>query len=245
MKRGHAILASLGLFLVGGCARDYDVRLTNTIDNRKYQRRLNDNLEAPPTKTNLQTSDVYVRPPKGLKGPTQTFGLPGVEAGKFDIEDSFIDQQKSGSLHVLARVDRPKAATKKAASPAAASARGDFTADVLDLVKSVYGSDLDTSKLKTETKSHGRKTNAYKTVTLDLTTKPSQVKVYFYGEKNSPEKVALIFDYPKDEYKSLVSKIDLCLESFRVGPEASRAFSGGEEELGGEEGAAAPASGVF
>src|SRR5262249_46943622 len=155
---------------------DYDYRLTNTVDNRKYQKRLNDNLEAPPSKTNLQTSDIYLRPPKGLKGPTQSFGLPVVEPGKFDIEDSFIDQQKSGSLHLLARVDRPKPATKKAAGPAGTSTRGDFAADVLDLVKSVYGADFELSSLKTETKSHGRKANTFKSKTLPVAAK--EVRVY-------------------------------------------------------------------
>src|SRR5262249_45827917 len=133
---------------------------------------------------------------------------------------------------------------KKAAGPAGTSTRGDFAADVLDLVKSVYGADFELSSLKTETKSHGRKANTFKSKTLPVAAK--EVRVYLFGEKSSPEKVALIFDYPKDEYKTLSTKIDLCLESFRVGPEAIRAFSGGgEEELGGEEGAAAPSSGVF
>jgi len=244
MKRALATLASLSLFLVIGCGRDYDYRLNNTIDNKRYQKRLNDNLETPPSKTNLQTSNIYVRPPKGLKGPTQTFGLAVVEPGKFDIEDSFIDQQKQGGLHLLARVDLPKAPNKKAANPAASAPRGDFTADVLDFLKNVYGTDFDTSKLKTETKSHGGKSNSFKTMTLDL--KAKQVKVYLFGEKSSPEKVALIFDYPKEERDSLSSKINLCLESFAVGEEAHRAYSGlVDEELGEEGGGAQPPGGVF
>jgi len=245
MKRALATLASLSLFLVIGCARDYDTRLNITIDNKRYQKRLNDLLETPPSKTNLQTSNIYVRPPKGLKGPTQTFGLAVVEPGKFDIEDSFIDQQKQGGLHLLARVDLPKTPNKKGANPAASTARGDFTADVLDFLKNVYGTDFDTSKLKPETKSHGGKSNSFKTMTLDL--KAKQVKVYLFGDKSSPEKVALIFDYPTDEYKNLGSRIDLCLESFRVGQGAIRAFSGGggDEEIGGDEGAAPPPGEAF
>jgi hypothetical protein len=244
MKRVIATAASFGVFLVIGCARDYDTRLASTIENRRYQKRLNDNLEIPPTKSNLQTSKIYIRPTKGLKGPTQTFGLPVVEPGKFDIEDSFIDQQKQGGLHLLARVDLPKPPTKKGAAQAASAPRGDFVADVLDYLKNVYGTDLDRSKLKADPKSRGRKTNTFQSMTLDLTAK--QVKIYFLAEKSSPEKVALIFDYPKDEYKNLGSKIDLCLESFRVGSEADRAYAGGDEELmGGEEGPAAPPGGVF
>jgi hypothetical protein len=244
MKRALAILASLGLILVIGCAQNYDLRLGHTMENRQYQRRLNTNLEAAPTKTNLETTKIYVRPPKGLKGPAQTFGLAVVEAGKFDIEDTFIDQQKQASLHVLARVIVPKPPTKKGAHPAESTPRGEFTTDVLDLLKNVYGTDLDASKLKPDSKSHGRRTNSYKTVTLDLTAK--EVKIYLFGDMNSPEKVALIFDYPKEEYKNLSTKIDLCLESFAVGEEARRAYSGVGDEETGEEGAGGqPPGGVF
>jgi hypothetical protein len=243
MKRSLTLLASLSLLLAIGCAHDYDRRLAETIDNKRYQKRLNDNLEVAPSKTNLQTSNIYIRPPKGLKGPAKIFNLAVIEPGKFDLEDSFIDEQKQGSLHVVARVDRPKTPNKKGAQPAPTAPRGDFTADVLDLINNVYGAHTDLTNLKNETKARGRRTNSFRTITLDLTAK--EIKVYLFGEKSSPEKVALIFDYPKDEYKSVGSKIDLCLESFRVGSDAVRAFSGGTEEMGGEEAAAAPPGGVF
>src|SRR5438105_15959604 len=139
MKRALAILTSLGLFLVIGCAQNYDLRLTNTIESRLYQRRLNNNLEAAPKKTKLETSKIHVRPPKGLQGPTKTFGLAVVEPGRFDIEDTFFDPQKQASLHVLARLNLPKAPNKKGVTPAEATPRGEFTADVLDLLKNVYG----------------------------------------------------------------------------------------------------------
>jgi len=244
MKRVLAIQASLGLFLVIGCAQDYDSRLKNTIDNRIYQRRLDNNLEAAPKKTNLETSKIHVRPPKGLQGPTQTFGLAVVEPGKFDIEDTFFDQQRQASLHVLARLNLPKAPTKKAGNPVESAPRGEFTADVLDLLKNVYGTDFDPAKLKSESKSHGRRTNTFRTMTLDLTAK--EVKVYLLDDKSSPEKVALIFDYPKEQRENLSSKINLCLESFAVGEEARRAYSGlVDEELGEEGGGAQPPGGVF
>jgi hypothetical protein len=157
-----------------------------------------------------------------------------VEAGKFDITDSFVGD--SGSLHVLARVDKPKGATAKKGSKAAAPpppSRGDFTADVLDCIKNTYGTDIESAKLKPESKSHGGKTNNFKTLSLDLTAK--EIKVYVIGEKNSPAQVALIFEYPKDQIKNLSSKIDLCLESFRVGEAAHRLYAGQDEE-GGEAG---------
>jgi hypothetical protein len=215
MKRVLATLASLGFLLVIGCAQNYDLRLSNTIESRLYQRRLNNNLEKAPEKSNLASSKVYVRPPKGLQGPIQTFGLPVLEAGKFDIEDTFIDQQKQASLHVVARDNRPKAQPKKGAPPAQTAPRGDFTADVLDLLKNSYGTDFEASRLKPESKEHGRKRNTFKAMTVDLTAK--EIKVYLFDDKSNPEKVALIFDYPKEERVSLSSKINLCLESFAVG----------------------------
>jgi hypothetical protein len=245
MKRSLAILAGLGLVLVIGCAQDYDIRMGKTIDNKKYQRRLNTNLEGPPAKTNLQTANIFVRPPKGLQGPHKTFGLAVVEAGKFDIEDTFADPQKQASLHILARVTLPKAPSKKTPSAAESTQRGDFTDDVLDLLKNAYGADFEKSRLKTDDKSHGGRTNSFKTLTLDLTAK--EIKVFLFGDKTSPEKVALIFDYPKEEAGTLSSKINLCLESFAVGGAAARAFSGGgDEELGGDLGGGAPTpTGVF
>jgi len=235
MKRILGLLASVGLFLVIGCARDYDFRLDKTIDNLRYQKQLDSNLEQPPeSKSNLVGAKIYVRSPLGLKGPAKDFGMGVVEAGKFDITDSFIGDQ--ASLHILARVDKPKAApTKKGVNPTAPppTARGDFTSDVIDCIKTTYGADIETSKLKPEP----RKTNNFKTVTLDLTAK--EIQIYILGEKNSPAQVALIFDYAKDARNSLSSKIKYCLESFRVGEPARRLYEGQEEE-GGEGGGAAP-----
>ncbi len=235
MKRSLAMLAGLGLVLVIGCAQDYDIRMGKTIENKQYQRRLNANLEGPPAKSNLQTANIFVRPPKGLQGPHQTFGLAVVEEGKFDIADTFADPQKQASLHILARVNLPKTPSKKGSKAAESPQRGDFTDDVLELLKNSYGADFEKAKLKTEEKSHGGRSHKFQSLTLDLTAK--EIKVYLFGDKNSPEKVALIFDYPKEEAGLLSSKINLCLENFAVGQAASRAFSGVvEEEFAGEPG---------
>ncbi len=238
MKRLSALLASGTLLLVFGCARDYDIRLEKTVENLRYQKRLNDNLEKPAdTKSSVATANIYVRPPMGLKGPSKEIGLTVVEPGKYDVATTFFDDK--GSLHLLARVEKPKAApTKKGPTPPAdAVPRGEFTADVLELLKNAYAVD-EIPKIKSESK----KNNTFKTVDLNLANK--LVKVYFFGEKNSPAQVALIFDYPKDDFKNLSSKIDLCLESFRTGEAAKRLYSGQDEE-GGEGTGTAPPTGVF
>jgi hypothetical protein len=221
------ILASACLLLVVGC-RDYDVRLEKTLQEMKYQQRLEKNLEPAPTKGALFTELIYVRPPKGLKGPTQTFTLAVVEPGKFDLENSFIDQAKQASLHVLARHKKPKAPPKKGTKAVEPAPRGDFTAEVIEIIKTAYGvEDLTPTKFKAVIKKHERE-NTFKEYKLaNLPNK--EVIIDLYGDKNNPYNVALIFEYPKSEVNSLSPKIGLSLEAFAVGEPAQRAYSGGTE----------------
>ena len=51
--------------------------------------------------------------PRVLRARRKTFSLVAVEPGKFDLENSFIDEAKQASLHVLARHKKPKAPPKK------------------------------------------------------------------------------------------------------------------------------------
>jgi hypothetical protein len=240
MKRAFAILAGLCLMLVIGCSA-YDSRLQQTLEELRYRKRLNDNLTDAPTKGKLQELAIFVRPPRALKGPTQTFGMTVVEPGKFDLEQSFIDQDKQESMHLLARVVRPKAPTKKkGAVEQEPTPRGKFVDDVLELVKTVYGVDVETAQLKAESHPHGNHKNTYKGKIVDLSAK--KVQIYFYGDEKAPYQVALIFEYPEASHKLINPKIPLCLESFAVGDAARRAFQGaGEfEEEGGEGGGQPP-----
>jgi hypothetical protein len=246
MKRILGILAGAGLAVLIGCAQQYDLRLEATLANKKYQQTLDRNLEKAPDGSNLKPANIYVRPPLGFKGPAQTFALGALEPGRFNIADSFIDPDKQAGLHIVARDNRPKATPKKAAKPAEAepppAARGDFTADVLDLIKSAYSVDVDAQSLKSETKGHGSRMYPFKTATKDAGNK--EVQVWIYGEKNSPTQVALIFDYPKESRNSLSSAIGHCLEAFGVGRWAESLYAG-REEIVGEDGVAAPPGGVF
>jgi hypothetical protein len=242
MKRVLGIIASVNIaLLVIGCAETYDVRLRRTLENKKYQMTLDKNLEKAPEGSNLKTLNIYVRPPLGFKGPAE-FALAVVEPGKYDITDSFIDSSKQASLHILARTNKPKTAAKKGVDPSKPAepqaVRGDFTADVLELVKSAYSIDIDPQQLKSETKAHLPRSNTYKTKSVDANTK--EVQVWIYGDKNSPAQVALIFDCPKDALRDLSSKIKYCLETFGVGPVAQSLYAG-RDEVSGEE---APPPGV-
>ena len=99
-----------------------------TLDEMQYQQRLEKNLEKAPTKGLLQ-KEIDLRP--SAQGPCradQAFNLAVVEPGKFDLEDSFIDEEKQASLHVLARPRSPRPLPRREPTPAEAPApRGDFT----------------------------------------------------------------------------------------------------------------------
>src|SRR3954452_14857806 len=130
MNRLSAIVLGAGLVVVLGCGtQNYEYRLEHTIDQMKYQKKLGANLTDPPTKGKLEELQIYVRPPRSMTGPTQTFQMTVVEPGKFDVESSFIEQDKQ-SLPVLGRVKRPKPPSKKAPPPAETTPRGDFNSDV-------------------------------------------------------------------------------------------------------------------
>ena len=97
----------------------------------------------------------------------------------------------------------------------------------MELLKNVYGAEIELSKSKSENKlDHTNYT--FKSFEIDLNIKT--VQVYLYGSKNDPYEVALIFEYPKAERNAVNPKIRLCLESFAVGDKAKRAFAGGETE---------------
>jgi len=227
MKRFWATLTSLGLFLAIGCSsKNYDLRLEKTLENLKYQKKLNEALIPAVATGKLKELGIYLRPPKNLQGPTQAFQLTVVEPGKFDLENSFIEKDKQ-NLHVLARVKRPKPPAKKGAPPVPTPPRGDFNTEVLDLLKGVYGVEVPLAKFKEETKKHN--TFRHQTINLD----PKTVQVYLYGAKGNPYEVALIFEYPNTAHAALNPNIGYCLESFAVGERAKRAFEGAttEEEL--------------
>ncbi len=203
MQRAFAILAGLCLILVIGCS-NYDSRLDQTLQELRYLKRLNDNLVEAPTKGKLQELAIFVRPPKALKGPTKTFTLTVVETGKFDVENSFIDQDKQESLHLLARVVRPKPTAKKGAAQPEPTPRGKFVDDVLELVKSVYGVEVEPGQLKAEPHSHANRTNSFKAKSVNLTAK--KVQIYFYGDEKATYQVALLSNIPKGRTPRLILK---------------------------------------
>jgi hypothetical protein len=252
MKRVLGILVGASLVLSIGCAQPYDLRLDGTLKNMKYRQNLEKNTEEPPSsKTNLVNHKIFIRAPKGLKGPTDAFAF-NIEQGKFDDTYTFLDPAKQASLHILARVNTPKGpAPKKGPNPsdstdqaAPTAVRGDFTTDVLDLIKSAYSTDVESSQLKSvEIPAQGTpKTVTYKSATIELPSK--DVKVYFYGAKTDPAQIALIFEGPKESLKNISSQINYSLNSLAVGTRATTLYNGGDE-FATDEGAGAAPAGVF
>lgn len=238
MRRVLVLVAMTVIVVAGGCGgKRYEARLTRTLDDMRYRKRLDDNL-MPPAKGKLETNLIYLRAPKGLEGPTKVFALAELEPGKFDVADTFFEKDKA-NLHVLARIKRPKApAGKKAAGPAEpVAARGEFNADVIALLNSVYSVDIDLSKAKPESK----RVNSFRKITFEANAK--NVQVYLYGVKGGTYEVAEIYEYPKTEAASLITKIDLSLGAFAVGEKARRFFAGSisdtEEEGSSPSGAVA------
>ena len=230
MKRVVTVVLGAGLVLVLGCGtQNYEYRLEHTIEKMKYQKRLDDNLTGAATKGTLERFQIFVRPPKDM-APTKAFQLAVIEPGRFDVEQSFMEPEKQ-SLHILARVKQPKTPGKKGAPKAEQTPRGDFTTDIVDLLRTVYAVEINTGDFKEEK----RADNSFKYKMLDLNAK--NVQIYLYGSKSSPYEVALIFEYPKTEHNSVNPKIGLCLEAFATGQKAKLAFAGGdvEEEAAPEE----------
>jgi hypothetical protein len=224
MRRVLAMLATMALLMIGGCgSKSYEARLDQTLEDIKYQDRLNKLLMPALTKGKWEELSIYLRPPKNLS-QTKAWMLVEPEPGKFDLEASF-DEPKKQSMHVLARVKRAKKPGKKAApTPADTVDRTNFTGDVLAILNEFYKppEDLTPTKFKAESK----KKNEFKF--HGMTVNDKNVQIYLY--KKDPYEVALIFEFPKSEQADLFSKIGLSLESFAVGDRARRFFSGATTE---------------
>ena len=227
MKRVLGILVGASLALSIGCAQSYDFRMEDFIKNEKYKRDLDKNTEEPVTKSGLQKASIFIRNPKGIKQKTDAFGFV-VEDRKFDVTETFIDPSSQASLHILARTNTPKPATpKKGPNPSEPTepppvARGDFITDVIDVIKSAYNTDVAASQLKpSDNPAHGtHKSVPYKSTTLEVGDK--EVKVYFYGDKNGPGQVALIYEGPKEAIRRPVREDQFQPELARRGPQGAQ-----------------------
>jgi hypothetical protein len=264
MRRVWALLVTASLITAWGCDKSYNERLNLTLDAMKYKKRLDDKLLPPPNGGKFQELLIFIRPPKDELAAKE-FLLPLPEPAKFDLAASFLETQKGAdaqptgdpgaggapppapvslkqSLHVLARVKRPKAPNAK--TKVEPVPRGDFNAEVLALLNAAYSppTPLAPEGFKETTK----KNNKFKNQSFAVNGKNVQVYFFVPKTKGDPYEVALIFEYPSTEHGNLFSGIELCLESWAGGDPAPRGVIGaGGEESGAEGGGAGPAPGVF
>jgi hypothetical protein len=227
------MILSASLIAAFGCGKkNYDERMTKTLDKMKYDQRLRKNLEDAPTDKKFTDLAIYIRPPKG-EVMVKASQLP-VGEGQFDLDASF-NEKTDASLHVLGRVKKTKKpATKNAPPTPPPTARGAFDADVLAVLSTLYGSPdaLLTPKFVEEVK----RGNRFKR--LIFTAGDSEVKVYIF--KDATYEVALIFVYNVKLKGPISSRIDLSLESFTVGQKATHLFNGGKADEEVESGPAGP-----
>lgn len=231
MRRVLVLSCSTALLIAWGCGKpSYDARLQRTLEEMKYRQRLDENLMPPPGEGPFQDLAIFVRAPK-QEELARAFALGVIPAGLHDLEASFIDTGAGHSLNLLARRKTAKKAAAKGAPPTPEVARGEFTADVLAFLSSIYGvsEEIAVGKLKGETK----KVNEYRRLVFATSAGnvAYTVQVYFY--KKDEYDVALVFIFPTADQAKLSSKINLCLESFAVGDRARNRFAGavGEDDV--------------
>jgi hypothetical protein len=195
-----------------------------TIEELKYERELNKNLEPAPTEGPLKTYDIYVRVPKGFAVAKEVL-LPGVQPGQFDVERTFHEGQKA-LLHVLARKKMPKKAPAKGAAAEAPVPRGEFNSDVLGVLRQAFpGDEENLAPEKFKDDPH----RANKKFRRALFTSSSGKKVEVFIDKEDPYEVALIYVFDPAEEKTLDPKIRYSLEAFALGDKAKTKYSGVSE----------------
>ena len=239
MRRVWLVIASAALLttLSYGCGKaHYEERLDKTLERLKYEARVRKLLMPKLEDKRFVDLSIFLRAPKDL-ALSKTGQLP-VNEGQFELDASFTD--KDTSLHVLARVKLPKKAQAKGAPPAPApTPRGDFSREVLGVLTNVYGSveKLETPKFVEETR-RGHGMPAVKFRRLIFTVNDKEVDVYTYKQEN--HEVALIFVYDPKQKNALLPKIELSLENFATGTEATRRYNGGTSENAEAGGPVAP-----
>ena len=175
------------------------------------------NLEAAPTKGMLQGDEIFVRPPLGLRG-TQTFVLTAADTRKFDIENSFIDQKKGTSLHVVARIKKPKGppgtrrGRRPPSNPPPSGANSSTTLSSWSRPPIASSSRPRAQARVAESWQPGERLQSREAGSDDESRRGLRLH-----RSNGIRDVAMIFEFPKAQKTYMSPKIGLCLECFAVG----------------------------
>ncbi len=238
LKRVLVVFLSASSLGLVGCLGEtgYESRLNRTLENLKFQRQLDANLN-PAEVGRLKELNLFVRPPKGMaKAPAAGINVP---ANAYDAAETFLGVVDAAGnpiqLHVLARV-KPirKAAAPKAGDPPPPPETNlaTFESDLRGLLNAVYGAGGDTKS--DAVNERGR---AYKRIKFQAAD-GQFVSANLYEQPT--EKVALIFVYPAASANSqaVTTAVPLALGAVATGGKAVAAFNGNAEGEGGAEGEA-------
>lgn len=229
-KRVLAVLL-LGTSALGlsGCLGEssYENRLNRTLEDLKFQRQLDANLN-PADTGRLKELNLFVRPPRGM-AKAQAPGI-NVPPGSYDVVETFLGQVDAQGtpiqLQVLGRVKQPPRTGQPKPGdppPPPETNLATFEGDVRGLLNAVYGGGGDTkSEVVNE---RGRQYKRIKFQAAD----GQFVSANLHEQPN--QKLALIFVYPAPAANSqaVTTAIPLALGSVAVGPKAAAAFSGRPE----------------
>jgi hypothetical protein len=226
MKRLVALLLTATLLLSVGCGtKIYEQKLNSTLEEMKYQQRLNKYLIDAPTDPKFKDFPLFIRPPKDMAASNQFVMLAELPKGQYDLATNFLSTAK-GNLYILGRRKEAKKAPAKGQPPPEPPVpRGKMEDDVIALLRTVYGAEvpeLQTPKLQNETK----KANQFKRLVFTASN-GHVIRLYFF--EREPHDIALIWDTPGSAAKdgSLDTARDLALQSFAVGRRAQTYFAVG------------------
>ncbi len=237
MKRLLVLLAS-SMVLILGCGHSYKERIEATLTRMRYMQRLDQNLNQAES-GKLQELGIFLRVPRSLSAARE----PGLNApeGQFDSVTTYLDLSGGGAatkkgqppeaplrLHVLTRVNRKAAASKKKgeAAPEPVVQRGNFVDDVRNLLASdLGGQDALSNTLQTDKK----RSNEFRRL-MFTASNGDVIRTYFY--KSGDYEVALVWDIPTGQERSaaMTTGSELTLESLATGPRALTAFQGGDAD---------------
>ncbi len=246
MKRFTAMLLTSTAVIAGCGVKAYEIRMERTLEQKKYEQKVNTYLNAAPKDKAFGENNVWVRSPKPMV--EGSFMLSNPTPAMWDLAASFQGappppkQANENApppaalppmkLHVLARA-KPKPAKKGAPAPDPAKAgRGDFTADVKALLANDFGAA--DGKTTDEVTKHSQ--NRFKRLIFQSPTNGDNIEVYFYDYNKKEMEVALIFDIPPAVKKVPMGSqaVEFCLDAFAAGRKARALFNGGSaEEAGG------------
>ncbi|QDV38011.1 hypothetical protein [Tautonia plasticadhaerens] len=240
-----AALCALSIAPLGCGFASYEARLQATERRIKDEMTINATL-AGPMQGAFAENDIYFRAPQGLEQVGQ-FQLIPLNPGFFEAENSFItpgagDQLSTGpyQVHALARRDsqEPEQGQEQPEQPPVP--RGDFRADVLDVLKVVYGDEVTSAPLEQVSKTIWPRSEPARSLSFEratLTDRNQQlIHIYFYTEESGDAtyNAALIWEFPGGEPPtSGANPVDLTLGTFAVGQRAIARFSGRPDSPGG------------